>query len=113
MSLRIIRPLPVLVAFLAAFSSTALADGNLQTRLQKVVDDYHAVNPEAPGVVVDLGVGYGEGYLFGEPEIMGQDEPHPADQPPTETLDATGTDDAISRPDHQPPTPPAAEPRSA
>ena len=37
---------------LASFSSPALADDQLTTRLQTVLDDFHAANPAAPGVVV-------------------------------------------------------------
>ncbi|MCK9997296.1 MAG: beta-lactamase family protein [Candidatus Krumholzibacteria bacterium] len=39
---------------LAVFSSAALADENVTTRLQTVLNDFHTANPSAPGVVVHV-----------------------------------------------------------
>ncbi len=52
MSLKNLRALPVLLFCLAAFSSATFADENLTIRLQTVLDEFHAANPAAPGVVV-------------------------------------------------------------
>jgi D-alanyl-D-alanine carboxypeptidase len=54
MPLLVIRTLPVLLFCLAAFSSPALPDEHLTSRLQTVLDEFHAANPEAPGVVVHV-----------------------------------------------------------
>ncbi len=54
MSLKNFRALPVILFCLAAFSSTALADDQLAARLQAVLDEFHAANPSAPGVVVHV-----------------------------------------------------------
>jgi len=53
MSLRDFRALSILLFCLAVFSSsTVLANEKLTTRLQAVLDEFHAANPSAPGVVV-------------------------------------------------------------
>ena len=54
MSLNNFRPWPVLVVCLVTLSSVALADDNPATRLQTVLEDFHAANPSAPGVVVHV-----------------------------------------------------------
>ena len=48
----IVRALPVFLFCLAVFPSTTLAGEQLTNRLQTVLDEYHAANPTAPGVVV-------------------------------------------------------------
>jgi D-alanyl-D-alanine carboxypeptidase len=55
MSLKNFRAWPVFLVCLAAFSSVAQADDQLTTRLQTVLDEFHAANPSAPGVVVHVG----------------------------------------------------------
>jgi len=52
MSLKNFRSWPVLVVCLVTLSSVALADDQLGSRLQTVLEDFHATNPSAPGVVV-------------------------------------------------------------
>ncbi len=49
---RAVRFLPIGLVFLAVFSRIALAENSLVTQLQSVLDDFHAANPSAPGVVV-------------------------------------------------------------
>ena len=45
-------PLAALQVFLTVFAVTALAENSLVDHLQAVLDEYHAANPSAPGVVV-------------------------------------------------------------
>jgi hypothetical protein len=52
MSPRVYRALPFLLLCLTVLSSTALAQNALVANLQTVLNDFHAANPSAPGVVV-------------------------------------------------------------
>ena len=54
MSLKNFRAWPVLLVCLAVFSSAALADDQLTSRLQTVLNEFHVANPSAPGVVVHV-----------------------------------------------------------
>ena len=47
-----VRFLLICLVLLAMFSPIALAENSLVTQLQTVLDDFHAANPSAPGVVV-------------------------------------------------------------
>jgi CubicO group peptidase (beta-lactamase class C family) len=52
MSPRIIRALPIFLLVLTGFPSSTLAEQPLVTNLQAVLDEFHAANPSAPGIVV-------------------------------------------------------------
>ncbi len=77
MSLMVLRALPVLLFCLAVFSSTALANGQLTTRLQTILDEFHAANPAAPGVVVHMEIPSGDLEWTAAVGLAGRDSAGP------------------------------------